>query len=665
MMGSISQDLPVAPLERTGRRLGGPARRRPRPERLSFERCEPRLALAIDADIWVQSGTVMTGGFNHDLEGTPSATVPYQQVFAYRFGEDPQQPFRASDPGFNSAPVLPQSHRLTISVESGLRFWDGSGTPSFAAATGGVELNLRNRLANWNHRVGAAVTPSAPLVVQTIPSNRQVHRHIDTTIGIGGSGESFAAPGSASGIYVFAARMGLDPGTTGQPPIAPSLPIYYVFSVGASPAARDAARDYFRDVAIGTATISLVVDDGASPTDGITTDGRMNVGGLNPRATKELSLDGGTTWSPLAPSMPFLAAPGNYAAGTIRVRQTVVDHHGSRSTVGTNASAVTVLAVDTTPPTVTITSNRPTLAAGQTATITFALSEPVLGFTAADVVVSGGVLTGFAGAGTTYTATFTPLQNTVTQGTIAIAAGAFTDAAGNANRPASLSIEILLPVIDLSLSSNSIPENAPAGTLVGRLSSVASPPADGFTYALVAGPGSTDNHRFMIVGDELRSKESFDYETLRHATIRVESHDSRGMRLQKVLGINVTNVVEPLRIAGFILPEARVYRKGERISWTIVTTESVKVIGTPFLPIRVAGRIALANFSSGSGTSQLTFSYTVSGRDNSSRVWFAGFLGLRPGARMRGAGTHMPLKVPGGNAIARGVSIDSRPRLHG
>jgi hypothetical protein len=629
---------------------------------LTIERCEPRLALAIDADIWVQSGTVMTGGFNHDLEGTSGATVPYQQVFAYRFGEDPQQPFRATDPGFNSAPVLTPSYRLTISIESGLRFWDGSGAPSFSAVTGDVELNLRNRLANWNLRVGASAGPPSALVVQTIPSNRQVHRHIDTTIGSGGGGESFGTPGAADGIYVFSARMGLDPGTPDQPQIAPSLPIYYVYSVGGSPAARDAARDYFRDIAIGTATLSLAADNGDSPTDGITTDGRISVNAVHPRATKEFSVNGGTTWSPLDPSMSFVATPGTYPAGTIRVRQTISDHHGSRSTVGSNAAPMTVLAGDTTPPTVTIASNRPALAAGQTATIAFTLSEPATGFTAADVVVSGGTLSGFSGSGTSYTATFTPLPNSVTPGTITIAAGAFTDAAGNPNNSASLSIPIEQAASDVVISRNSIPENAPAGTLVGRFSPVDSAPTDGFAYALVAGQGATDNHRFTITGDELRAKETFDYETLRRFTIRVEWEDARGLRFQKAFAIDVTNVAERPRIASVILPEARVYRKGERISWTIVTTESVTVTGRPFLTIRVAGRFGFAHYVSGSGTSQLTFSYLVSGRDNSSRVWYASFLSAWPGSRIRASEALLPLRVPGGNRFAPGVSIDSRPR---
>lgn len=59
-------------------------------------------------------------------------------------------------------------------------------------------------------------------------------------------------------------------------------------------------------------------------------------------------------------------------------------------------------------PTSVVTTSRPSLAAGETATVTFTFSEPVVGFDHGDLVVTGGVLGPVAGSGTTYTATFTP-----------------------------------------------------------------------------------------------------------------------------------------------------------------------------------------------------------------------------------------------------------------
>lgn len=91
------------------------------------------------------------------------------------------------------------------------------------------------------------------------------------------------------------------------------------------------------------------------------------------------------------------------------------------------------LPFDTIPPTVTITSDRTTLGSGQTAAISFTVSELPAGFSAGAVTVTGGTLTNFAGTGTAYTATFVPQANFVGTATIQVAAGAFTDASGNPN----------------------------------------------------------------------------------------------------------------------------------------------------------------------------------------------------------------------------------------
>jgi len=73
---------------------------------------------------------------------------------------------------------------------------------------------------------------------------------------------------------------------------------------------------------------------------------------------------------------------------------------------------------DQSPPTVSITSSRTSLTAGQAATISFTLSEASTNFVASDVTVAGGTLSGFTGSGTSYTATFTPTANSTTNGIV-------------------------------------------------------------------------------------------------------------------------------------------------------------------------------------------------------------------------------------------------------
>ncbi|NNG25185.1 Ig-like domain-containing protein [Telluria aromaticivorans] len=98
------------------------------------------------------------------------------------------------------------------------------------------------------------------------------------------------------------------------------------------------------------------------------------------------------------------------------------------------AGASPAISFDTLAPTVSITSDKAALKAGQTAAITFTFSEdPGASFTLGDVAVSGGSLGPLGGSGTTRTATFTPAAAT-NNGTasITVAAGAYLDAGGNA-----------------------------------------------------------------------------------------------------------------------------------------------------------------------------------------------------------------------------------------
>jgi hypothetical protein len=92
-----------------------------------------------------------------------------------------------------------------------------------------------------------------------------------------------------------------------------------------------------------------------------------------------------------------------------------------------------VTLVDETPPTISISSSKSSLALGETSTITFTLTETSTNFVAADITASGGTVSNFAGSGAVYTATFTPTANSTSNGVISVASGVFTDAAGNSN----------------------------------------------------------------------------------------------------------------------------------------------------------------------------------------------------------------------------------------
>ena len=97
---------------------------------------------------------------------------------------------------------------------------------------------------------------------------------------------------------------------------------------------------------------------------------------------------------------------------------------------------------------------------------------------------------------------------------------------------------------DLTLSASSVAENQPSGTAVGTFSSTDPDPGDTFTYALATGLGDTDNGSFTIVGNELRTAASFDFETKASYSIHVRTTDSAGGFFEKTFTITVTDVNE-------------------------------------------------------------------------------------------------------------------------
>ena len=91
------------------------------------------------------------------------------------------------------------------------------------------------------------------------------------------------------------------------------------------------------------------------------------------------------------------------------------------------------LAVDTLLPTIAVSSNKASLQGGDSATLTFTLSEASTNFVASDITVAGGTLSNFTGSGASYSATFTLVSNSAVTGAVNIANGVFTDTAGNNN----------------------------------------------------------------------------------------------------------------------------------------------------------------------------------------------------------------------------------------
>ncbi|NQX43189.1 gliding motility-associated C-terminal domain-containing protein [Pedobacter steynii] len=190
-------------------------------------------------------------------------------------------------------------------------------------------------------------------------------------------------------------------------PVAPSAPVLAAASdsgLSNSDNITNAAAPVFTGTAEAGATVTLY------GTDGVTAIGTGIATGGNWSITASAPTDGVHT----------VTAKATDGAGNV-----------------SPASTGLAVTIDTTSPTLAITSNVPQLKTGETATITFTFSEdPSTTFawdgTTGDVVVTGGTLGAISGAGLTRTATFTPTAST-NGGTVSItvAAATYTDIAGN------------------------------------------------------------------------------------------------------------------------------------------------------------------------------------------------------------------------------------------
>ncbi len=99
------------------------------------------------------------------------------------------------------------------------------------------------------------------------------------------------------------------------------------------------------------------------------------------------------------------------------------------------------------------------------------------------------------------------------------------------------------PVQGLAISAATVPENSAVGTVVGTLSASDADVNSSISYSLVAGSGDGDNGQFEIVGNELRTKASFDFETKNEYSVRVRA-TSGATTTELSLQVHVRNVNE-------------------------------------------------------------------------------------------------------------------------
>lgn len=182
------------------------------------------------------------------------------------------------------------------------------------------------------------------------------------------------------------------------------------------------------DTTVAAPTFVLVEDTGVSTSDGVTSNGLVNVLGLETGATWEVSYNSGQTWQ-AASGTSFFVSEGEYATGQIQVRQT--DAAGNLS----DAALARNITVDTGDPTVEIAFGDTALSlSDRVSDVTFTFSQEPVGFDVSHLTVTGGLLSGLAVSSDdplVWTATFTANDGFRGTGSISVNAGGFEDLAGN------------------------------------------------------------------------------------------------------------------------------------------------------------------------------------------------------------------------------------------
>ena len=160
-------------------------------------------------------------------------------------------------------------------------------------------------------------------------------------------------------------------------------------------------------------------------------------------AASDVTVSGGTlsyfTGSGTSYTALFTPTANSTTSGVVRVASGVLsDAAGNLNADGADSNNTVTISVNTAPvdntaPTIAVSSDKSSLAAGGSAALTFVVSEATSNFTVSDLLVFGGSVSNFTGSGSTYTALFTLASNSNINGSVSVLSGMFSDVAGNLN----------------------------------------------------------------------------------------------------------------------------------------------------------------------------------------------------------------------------------------
>ena len=338
-----------------------------------------------------------------------------------------------------------------VSLLPGL-YTDQAGNPGGGASTAAIAVNTQIPSLAITTDVASVKAGETATVTFTF-SEAPVGFTAGDIVTTGGTLSGFATTSNPR-VYTahFTPAAGIDGGSAGIT-VAPGQYTDAADNAGTGASFTSLLVDTVAPTTHGSG-VAFSFDNGSSSTDLVTNVALQNLSGtldatLVAGDTVEVSLDNGAHWSSAlaltGTNSWTLAGQVLGGSGTLAVR--VSDGAGNHGPVFSQAYVL-----DTAAPSLAISSNAATLNGSQSANVSFTFSEAPVNFTAADVSAVGGAVSGLVATANplVYTAVFTPAPGFSGAAGISVAAGSYTDTAGNpgqAAASASISLDALPPTL--------------------------------------------------------------------------------------------------------------------------------------------------------------------------------------------------------------------------
>ena len=390
----------------------------------------------------------------------------------------------------------------------------------------------------------------------------------------------------------------------------------------------------------------------------------------NGTLTAVSSTDGNITWTATFTPTASITA----ATNVITLDNTgVTDAAGNAGSGTTNSNNY---AIDTLRPTASIVVADNALSVGETSLVTITFSEEVTGFTNSDLTIANGTLTAVSSTdgNITFTATFTPTASiTAATNVITLDNTGVTDAAGNAGSgttdSGNYAVDTLLPTVSTVSSSTangtyklndiiSITVTfSEAVTVTGTPQLTLETGATDEVVNYASGSGTSDfTFTYTVQAGDVSSDLDYLSTTalaLNSGTIKDAAGNNATLTLASPSAVNSLGSNKAIVIDGITPTVSSVnsstangtYKTGDIISIQVNFSEAVTVIGTPTLALNSG---AIVSYSLGSGTTVLTFSYTVGSGESSADLDYlaTNSLVLAGGTIKDAAGNDATLTLP-------------------